>query len=133
MKRRLTTTATLAALLAAGTALADDDCNAPVADWQPRDALRQMLEQQGWDVQRIKIDDGCYEVKGLDRDGNEVEAEYAPDTLQIRKLETKYRTDGDRSNDRAHATDDEKAGGDTAPQPTSDKKSSNDKHKVQIE
>ena len=83
----------LAATLAAGIAFADDDCQDPVADWQPRDALRQMLEEKGWEVHHIKVDDGCYEVKGIDQDGNRVEAEYAPASLRIRKLEIEYDKD----------------------------------------
>lgn len=94
MRRTTTATALLLLLLAAaGAAFADDDCNIPVADWQPRDVLRQKLEQQqpDWKIQRIKVDDGCYEVKASDGDGNKIEAEYAPDSLRLRKLETTYR------------------------------------------
>jgi hypothetical protein len=90
MKTPLLVTTTLAATLAAGMSFADDDCRDPVADWQPRDVLRQQLEAEGWKVRRIKIDDGCYEVKGLDQDGNKVEAEYAPASLRLRKLEIEY-------------------------------------------
>ncbi len=34
----------LSLLLLSGTALADDDCNDPVANWQPRENLREKLE-----------------------------------------------------------------------------------------
>ena len=44
-------------------ALADDDCDAPIAHWQPRDAVLRMAAEQGWQVQRLKIDDGCYEIR----------------------------------------------------------------------
>lgn len=125
MKRMLTTAVTLVALLAAGATFADDDCHAPLADWQPRDVLRQTLERQGWDIQRIKIDDGCYEVKGLDRDGNKVKAKYEPDTLQIRELETKYRSVGDRSGNPAHGTDKDRADGGSVSHPSSAGKSGN--------
>ena len=90
MKSSIFVTSTLAATLAAGIAFADSDCRDPVADWQPRDALRQVLEEKGWEVHRIKIDDGCYEVKGIDQDGNRVEAEYEPASLRLRKLEVEY-------------------------------------------
>ncbi|HTN34297.1 MAG TPA: PepSY domain-containing protein, partial [Marinobacter sp.] len=60
----------LSLLLMSGIVLADDDCNDPVAQWQPRENLRQQLEAEGWTVFRIKVDDGCYEVKGLDSDGH---------------------------------------------------------------
>ena len=51
-------------------ALADEDCDDPVASWQSRDTLRQQLEDNGWKVKRIRVDDGCYEVHGIDRNGN---------------------------------------------------------------
>jgi hypothetical protein len=90
MKTLPFSTLLLAATLVTGAAFADDDCDEPVADWQSRDTLRQILETKGWKVQRIKVDDGCYEVKGFDQNGNKVKAEYFPATLRLRKLETKY-------------------------------------------
>jgi hypothetical protein len=86
-----------ASFLIAGNAWADDDCNDPVADWQPREALRKLVEDRGWEVKRIKVDDGCYEVKGIDRNGNRFEAKYAPASLKIRELEIKFDGDGDAS------------------------------------
>ena len=62
-------TAALAAALAAAPALARNDCDAPVERWQAREAVRQMAAQKGWDVQRLKIDDGCYEIRGTDAQG----------------------------------------------------------------
>ena len=86
----------LLSLLLSGYALADDDCSDPVSDWQPRDTLRQQVERQyGWSVQRIKVDDGCYELKGLDRKGNAIEASYSPASLRLRTLESQFRDDGD--------------------------------------
>lgn len=67
--------------------LADDDCDDPVASWQPREQLRQKLEAEGWTVYRIKVDDGCYEVKGLAPEGYRAEASYAPASLQLIELE----------------------------------------------
>ncbi len=91
----LTLTGAVVAILAfSGTAMASTDCTDPVADWQPRDVLRQQLEQKGWEVQRIKVDDGCYEVRGIDRIGNRFKAKYAPASLSIRKLEIKFDSDG---------------------------------------
>lgn len=84
----------LASLLISGTALADDDCTDPVADWQPREILQQQLEQHGWQVQRIKVDDGCYEVRGIDNNGNQFKAKYAPATLNIQELKIKFDNGG---------------------------------------
>jgi len=70
---------------------ADDDCDAPVARWQSREAVRQMATQQGWDVQRLKIDDGCYEVRGTDAEGRGFKAKIDPETLEVVKLKQRDR------------------------------------------
>lgn len=88
---------TFASFLIAGNALADADCNEPIADWQPREALQQLLEDKGWNVKRIQVDDGCYEVKGIDRTGNRVEAKYTPVSLKIRELKIRFDGDGNAS------------------------------------
>lgn len=87
--------AALAVLLTSTAACADTDCNDPIAQWKPRELLRQQVEQRGWTVQRIKVDDGCYEVRGLDRMGNKVKAKYAPASLRIRSLEVEFDARGD--------------------------------------
>lgn len=97
MKPRIVAATILAGMLATGVAWADSDCVAPVADWQPREVLRQQHERRGWTVQRIKVDDGCYEVRGTDRLGNKFKAKYAPDSLRIRKLEIEFSQGGDAS------------------------------------
>ena len=76
-------------ILVSGAALADKDCVDPVANWQSRDVLRERLEQRGWKVQRIKVDDGCYEVRGIDAEGNRFKAQYAPDSLRLQKIKIK--------------------------------------------
>ncbi|MHC8299161.1 PepSY domain-containing protein [Pseudomonas sp. ZS1P83] len=97
MKSGFFANAALLSLLVSGYALADDDCNDPVSDWQPRETLRQQVEQQyGWSVRRIKVDDGCYELKGLDRKGNTIEASYSPASLRLRTLEIHFRDNGAR-------------------------------------
>lgn len=89
----------LVSVLVNGYALADDDCSEPVSDWQPRETLRQQVEQRyGWSVQRIKVDDGCYELRGVDRKGNPIEASFSPASLHLRKLEI-YFQEGDDARD----------------------------------
>jgi hypothetical protein len=91
----------IAALLAlggvAGPQLAQardhDECNAPVNQWQPRDAVRDMARQKGWRVERVKIDDGCYEIKGQDADGRRFKAKVDPVTLDVVRMK---RADGGR-------------------------------------
>ena len=87
----------LVSAFVSGAAWAENDCAAPVADWQPRERLRQQLEQRGWTVQRIKVDDGCYEVRGMDRHGNRFKAKYGPASLRIRQLEIDFAKDGEAS------------------------------------
>ncbi len=75
--------------LLAVPAWADDDCEAPVAQWQSRDAVLQMAARQGWQVQRLKIDDGCYELRGRDAQGRDFKAKIDPRTLAIVKLKAR--------------------------------------------
>ncbi len=95
MRKTLATLALFAAL-AAPPASADDDCLVPISDWQPRGAVERLAEENGWSVRRIKIDDGCYEIKGSDAQGRPIEVTLDPATLQVIELE--YEDDGhDRS------------------------------------
>lgn len=93
MKTPLLITTALAATFTTTMSFADDDCHDPVADWQPREVLRQQLETEGWEIRRIKVDDGCYEVKGFDQHGNRIKAEYYPASLRLRKLKVKFDED----------------------------------------
>ena len=82
---------TLCLALASLSAAADDDCDAPSQRWQSREAVRQMAAQRGWQLQRIKIDDGCYEIDGKDADGRKIEVTVDPATLEVIKI--KYKDD----------------------------------------
>ena len=89
--------AALALLLTSPAAYADTDCSDPIAEWKPRELLRQQAEQRGWTVRRIKVDDGCYELRGVDRMGNKVKAKYGPASLRIRSLEVEFEPGADAS------------------------------------
>ena len=78
-------------------ALAGDDCDVPVERWQPRDAVLRMAAAQGWQVQRLKIDDGCYELRATDAQGRAFKARIDPQTLAVLKI--KHR-DGQRERER---------------------------------
>ncbi|PTE09771.1 PepSY domain-containing protein [Mesorhizobium helmanticense] len=69
-------------LAVAGPAFADDTCNVPTDQWQPREALQKKLESQGWKVRSIKTENGCYEAKALDANGKRLEALFNPKTLE---------------------------------------------------
>lgn len=83
MRRSLAIMTFFAALTASSLAFADDDCWAPMADWQPRDAVQKMAKQQGWTVRRIKIHDGCYRIYGRNAKGQEMKLTVNPVTLEI--------------------------------------------------
>ena len=104
----------LTVVLLAAPALADDDCDAPVERWQSRDAVRQMAAQRGWQVQRLKIDDGCYEIRGKDADGREFKAKLDPETLQVVKMK---RRDGEheRARDQERTRERDRDGRSPAP------------------
>lgn len=83
MSKTLLTAALLSGLSL--PALADDDCDVPVARWQSRDAIYQMAAKKGWEIQRLKIDDGCYKIRAKDAEGQEFKAVLNPETLEVIK------------------------------------------------
>jgi hypothetical protein len=114
----------LALGLVALPTLADDDCDAPVNRWQSREAVRQMAAQQGWQIQRLKIDDGCYEIHGTDAQGRSFKAKIDPETLKVLKMKQGDRQRSrERNRDRDHDRDRERdhaapqSGGADAPSP----------------
>ncbi|MFG1248313.1 PepSY domain-containing protein [Xanthobacter flavus] len=68
--------------LAARPAAAGHDCNVPLADWQPRDALQKKLEAEGWTVVSIRSDDGCYKVRATNAQGARLRAKFDPARLE---------------------------------------------------
>jgi hypothetical protein len=62
------------------TGLATCDSGKPET-WQPQEKLEAMLKERGWQIRRIKIDGGCYEVYALNEKGERVEAYFHPLTL----------------------------------------------------
>lgn len=84
----------LAALMPAGAVLADDDdCRVPADQWQPREAVMTLAQENGWTVSDFEIDDGCYEIEVVDREGKRFEAKLDPATLVVIEME---RRDGKR-------------------------------------
>lgn len=94
MKMTLTILSVLAAF-PAGIARAEDDCFAPMADWQPKAAVARLAAQNDWTVRRIKIDDGCYEIDGYDAAGRAIEVTVHPATLEVIELEYEEAHDDD--------------------------------------
>lgn len=85
------------ALATSGAAFADDDCGGQMADWQPREAAMAYATQLGITADRLKIDDGCYRIRGRDTDGNRIEMKLDPANLALVKLEIEFRRGADPS------------------------------------
>lgn len=62
---------------------ADERCNVSMVDWQPLEALHQKLQDTGWQVQRIKTDDGCYKAYVINEKGENIKAYFDPKTLEV--------------------------------------------------
>ena len=69
-----------------------------MADWKPREAVVKMAADLGWIVRKIKIDDGCYEIRGRESQGRAFKAKLDPQTLRVVKM--KLRDDGNRDRER---------------------------------
>ncbi len=94
MQSRMSLTNGLLALslgLAATSVAAGDDCNVPIERWQSRDAVMQVAARNGWQVQRLSIDDGCYEITGRDANGRSLKAKLDPETLDLVKMKIRDR------------------------------------------
>ncbi len=72
---------------AAGTASASDLCDVAEADRQPIEALQSKLESEGWEIKKIKVDEGCYEAYAINTEGQRVEAYFNPQTFELIKSE----------------------------------------------
>jgi len=68
------------AIACAGSAAAHY-CAAPLADWQPREALQKKLETDGWSDIAIRIEDGCYLAHASNARGERLHGKFDPVTL----------------------------------------------------
>lgn len=87
MNRILGGTALVATILWGSMAAASPRCRAPMADWQSREALVERVRARGWQVTRIRTDDGCYKVYAVTAEGRRVKAKFDPSTLEIMREE----------------------------------------------
>lgn len=81
------------------SAHADDGCDAPVADWQPRSAVDALAKRNSWRIDHLKIDDGCYEIKGLDAEGYRFRAKLDPVTLTVVGMKREHEKHRDHLHD----------------------------------
>ena len=70
----------LATASAHATGLATCD-SGPRETWPAQEKLEQILKERGWQIRRVKIDGGCYEVYAINEKGERVEAYFHPKTL----------------------------------------------------
>lgn len=73
---------TVAVIMLAAPAFAEDmKCNVPdQTTWMSQEDLTTMYVEQGYEVKNIKIDEGCYEIYGIDANGERVEIYVDPVT-----------------------------------------------------
>lgn len=67
---------------AISTACAAEQCDVPVAEWQPRESLTSKLVAQGWQVRSITASNGCYQAHVVDSSGKQTEVYFNPATLE---------------------------------------------------
>lgn len=81
--------ALLAALVLGGAAQAEEVCaDHPGDQWMSKEELSAKAKAMGYDVRSVKPEDGCWEVKGFDRDGNRVEVYLDPVTAEVKKTKS---------------------------------------------
>lgn len=82
--KRLLCALTIAGLAGSAPALATGlaTCDSGSEEtWRSQEELKERLIEQGWEIRRIKVDGGCYEVYALNEKGERVEAYFHPQTL----------------------------------------------------
>lgn len=87
----------LASPLAASAALADEDCSSPMAEWQSREAATAYVAGLGIKVERMRVDDGCYKLRGQDSEGNRIGLKLDPATFAVMGMEVRFRPGADPS------------------------------------
>ncbi len=78
---------------AVGAAAASQVCTtAPREQWKPDSEARRATEALGYAVASVKADDGCYEVKAVDKSGKRFEIKFEPTEM---RMVSRYRSKGD--------------------------------------
>lgn len=78
------------AMMIAAPTLADDDIcvEHPRADWMTEEKLAETATMLGYDVRNVVEEDGCWEVKGFDAQGNRVEVYFDPVSAEVIKIKS---------------------------------------------
>jgi hypothetical protein len=88
-----------------GAAKADWDCSAPLADWQPREALVSKLEADGWRNIVIRIEDGCYLVRAVNAAGERLHGMFDPAKLTQVSSGRRHHGEGERHDEEGRGPD----------------------------
>jgi hypothetical protein len=67
----------------------DAKCANTSGEWMSRDAAKTKAAEKGYEVHRIKREDGCYEIYAIGKDGARVELYLHPVTGEIVKTKNK--------------------------------------------
>lgn len=73
---------------AVAPAIASEDArcgNTPRDKWLPEATIKTKVSDLGYEVRKIEADDGCYEVKGVDKNGAKVKLYLNPATGEVVK------------------------------------------------
>jgi hypothetical protein len=84
--KKIILAATVLATMFAAAARAEDShsCGNVAQDkWMSKDALKAKATAMGYDVRKIKVEGGCYEVYAIDAKGNKVESLFNPETGEM--------------------------------------------------
>ncbi len=86
MKARFLVPTVIGIILAsgAGAAAASGRCpQAPSEQWKPQSDVHAAAEALGYKVANIEVDDGCFEVKAVDKKGKRYELKFNPTDLRL--------------------------------------------------
>lgn len=85
MKRLIVLSLAAMAMTAPAFAASNMCSTAPSSKWQPKANLESMLKSEGYTIRQIKVENGCYEVYAMDKNGKRANMAFNAETLK--KLE----------------------------------------------
>ncbi len=77
------------AISAPANASGDAYCGQASGNWMSIDAVKAKAAGMGYDVRRVKREDGCYEVYAIGKNGGRVEIYMNPVTGKVVKVKNK--------------------------------------------
>lgn len=88
MKLLLTITTLAIAVSGCGMRAGTECTTAPESEWQDQDMFQQNLLSQGYQINKFVVTDGnCYEIYGLNKEGQKVEIYFDPVSGDVVKEE----------------------------------------------